>query len=145
MTWFRRRRKGQRNGPSHAQTTGLVAFTARQPPPNVAIRPLRATERADGALSARAPVAPPAPPAADPAPTAPADEPPPEPPPSEPADALGEPPRDPPGEPSDAPGPRPSGATMRIHEDRLDAPSPRIEMTPSEAMHLGTRGRRPSR
>ncbi|GEM_PF-4196574 len=34
---------------------------------------------------------------------------------------------------------------MRIHEDRLDAPSPRIEMTPSEAMHLGTQGRRPSR
>lgn len=35
--------------------------------------------------------------------------------------------------------------TMRVHEDRLLSPSPRIDMTPSEAVHLSQEGRRPHR
>ncbi len=45
-----------------------------------------------------------------------------------------------PDAPSAHPAPMPSRTRVRVHAERLEAPSPRVDMTPSQALHLAREG-----
>lgn len=125
MVLLRRRRRSPVTNVTHP--TGRVTFTAQRPPRRVAEPPPEDAERAVGACSAH--------PTGTEVPHRPLEQ---------PADAAPAPPAD----HRDAPPPRPGDRVptkVTIHQEQVDHPAPRLELTPSEAWHLAQEGRRPTR
>lgn len=115
MGFLRRRRRTP--GTNSAHPTGQVTFTAQRPPRSVVEPPPPTAERTPGASNAQ-------PTGTEvPAPTAPPDH-------------------------RHAPPPQPGDRVptkVTIHQEQVDHPAPRLELTPSEAWHLAQEGRRPTR